>query len=823
MNYPIELKKVIYSAVVSVKCGSKSGTAFFIAPNVLITARHILADYFLDHAPILLNKNQILCVAKEIGAFGEGVDVALLLCKDYSQESTLKLLSSPFNENRMLTIVGYPSEFGNCSELISLDVHDRLETKEHDYDTMVVRTDSLAFSSYKGFSGSPVLNENGSVIGVATNQYGNSLGYLSIKSLADKFKQRNIDFSEEWQSEDFTPLGRGTSQKQVEKAIEYASLRYKEQLHIAKPKLDAVLDAFAIRKNEGLKEKLQKVEKIVLEDLQKIFEPYFEQYQRGDFAEMYERLNFWHEEYVNPKNKKEDISEDDLRKVDLFLRNEFLQLPSWVEEYKWDIWQLLVLHGIAGMGKTHYVCATAKRLSSLMNVYLLFGSQFSEDKDFEEQLTGLMNIGNETLESLNSKMVSEDANALIIIDAINEGATEVFWNRAFLHLNTIRDRYHRLKFIITFRDDGQDIYKIKANYELQLNGFQNETVEAIKKYFDYFHISTDYQNFSTRFKREFQNPLFLSIFCDVAQYNSINCYSKCSYSDLFRLYIKSRNEIISKRVDEDPHRNITQRFLSKAAGYSLYYKDCADISRDKVRCYSNQISRNRVWSKSLLYWVIKENLMLVTGADGESLMFGYQKMGDVLMADIFSQNKMSDQRKIDFVIEKGSQDGGKYRNFLLALLADWDLTPKLLKNKKALKIKPLILACLKYQGDNNQLFLQWLNKNGGYDFNALHDYFEDLPLSEFENVHQKLLDMQIVERDLKWTASVNSKYRYENDTSLTSYINIPVVSEDDYKKYSLYLCWMCTSPHPEIRGRVLRKLVFILNKQPILASYILTK
>lgn len=35
------------------------------------------------------------------------------------------------------------------------------------------------------------------------------------------------------------------------------------------------------------------------------------------------------------------------------------------------------------MGKTHYMCATAQRLSQRMNVYLLFGSRFNTIEDFD--------------------------------------------------------------------------------------------------------------------------------------------------------------------------------------------------------------------------------------------------------------------------------------------------------------------------------------------------------------------------------------------------------------------------------------------------------
>lgn len=59
-----------------------------------------------------------------------------LSAKDY-----LKLLAAEFNEDRQLTIVGYPKEFGNNSELISIEVQDRLGNRKEDYDTTVVRTD----------------------------------------------------------------------------------------------------------------------------------------------------------------------------------------------------------------------------------------------------------------------------------------------------------------------------------------------------------------------------------------------------------------------------------------------------------------------------------------------------------------------------------------------------------------------------------------------------------------------------------------------------------------------------------------------------------
>ena len=44
MKYPIDLQKRIYSSIVPVECGDEKGTAFFVTPDTLVTARHVVAD-----------------------------------------------------------------------------------------------------------------------------------------------------------------------------------------------------------------------------------------------------------------------------------------------------------------------------------------------------------------------------------------------------------------------------------------------------------------------------------------------------------------------------------------------------------------------------------------------------------------------------------------------------------------------------------------------------------------------------------------------------------------------------------------------------------
>lgn len=840
MNVPIDLRKLIFSTVVPVMCGTCRGTAFFVSPDTLITARHVLVDSIIDKYPIIVKvgDKEVLCRMEAIGKDGENVDVVLLKSIEYTQKEYLKLLSAKFNESAKLTITGYPSEFGNCSELISIEVHDRLNTHQHDYDTMVVRTDSLAFTSYKGFSGSPVLNENGSVIGIATNQYNCSLGYISIKSITSKLESQGVEVNKDWQNEDFTALGRGSCQQQVEKAIGYASLRYKEDLHITNDDLDRAIDLFALRSHyDKCVEKIKQIEDFVIK-FQRCFGEDFATYVKGNYLELKDKLRFWRKNELEKKGKNKAEEQNDIgeqvedaeyvefkSKIEQFYKEKYPQLSPLEDEYRKTICKIMVLRGMAGMGKTHYVCATAKRLVSQMNVYLVFGSQFTEIKDFESQLCKLMQIGGHNLKDLNDKMSEENSNALIIIDAINEGATEYFWNSSMLNFKKQLEKLDRVKIILTFREDEGKKYKLDDEWELKLEGFGDRTEEAVCKYFDYYQIKDSDDSIKSHYKREFNEPLFLSIFCEVAQNNYGYVFQSISYSNLFKLYIQSRNDSVSKGVDEDPYRNVTQRFLSKVAGYSLYYKECKDIPRSKARQYSSQIVRNRSWSSSLLYWILKENLMLSTGAEGETLMFGYQKLGDFLMADVFAHNKMSDKAKVEYVVELGRNlQSFHKRRFLTALLSDWDLMSKLLEKKKAIELVDVILDSLHYGGQNVMLVTDWMMANQIINIDILHDHFLYLPLEVFENSHKMLMGLEMLQRDKTWTVGVNKKYTHTYDSYLLeNFINLSATSEIDYKKYVLLLCWMCTSSHPEIRVRVLRKIVAILEVQPNLAEYIVEK
>ena len=541
-------------------------------------------------------------------------------------------------------------------------------------------------------------------------------------------------------------------------------------------------------------------------------------YRKGDYDMLFTMLRIWRNN--NPNKEKWSP------KIKDFYRDEYPKLQPLIDKWRLGKNQIVLAKGKAGMGKTHYVCATAERLCKEMNVYLLFGSRFSEDQDFESQLCSMMGIGENALQKLNDKMMEEDSNALIIIDALNEGATENFWNVAMKRMETLLKLYDRLKLLITYREDENFDLSIPCSI-IELRGFEANTNEAIQKFFDYYQIEDSDGEIQKRYFAEFNEPLFLSMFCVVVNCDFRFTMGNFTYSELFHQYIKYRNDIVSKGVDEDSHRNVTEKALMKFANYSLYYNQCSDISRQKARHYADQICRNRTWSNNLLNWILKENLMLSTGQQGERLMFGYQKMGDFLMADIFMHNKMTDEAKVDFILEKGTRwKYASYRRFIIALLSEWELLPQLLERKNSTKIHHLILASLRHHGKNDQVILEWMQINNIYSVRILHDFLQDITIDVFMSAHQKLKSIDIAHRDKVWSTMVNQEYSHRLDVQrFADFIDIIPREDTDegWSKIVILLCWMCTSPHPYVRGVVMRKLVEIFGNKHQMALFALNE
>lgn len=202
-------------------------------------------------------------------------------------------------------------------------------------------------------------------------------------------------------------------------------------------------------------------------------------------------------------------------------------------------------------------------------------------------------------------------------------------------------------------------------------------------------------------------------------------------------------------------------------------------------------------------------------------------MGDFLMAEIFAHNKMPDKNKVDFVLEKGTRrEDASYRRFIIALLSEWELTPQLLERKNSVKMYHLILTSLRHYGKNNQAIQKWMQNNNIFSVEILHNFLQNLTLEVFMSAHHVLKSADMAHRDRAWSTMVNQEYSHRLDAQrFSDFIAITPREDKDeeWSKIIILLCWMCTSPHPYVRGAVMRKLVEIFGNKPQMALFALSQ
>ena len=178
----------------------------------------------------------------------------------------------------------------------------------------------------------------------------------------------------------------------------------------------------------------------------------------------------------------------------------------------------MILHGEPGIGKSHLLADVClKQLQKGIPSVLLLGDQFSKSADPRETIKQRMQYAGSftsLLQLLDSIGQVHKQRILIAIDALNEGEGTDIWLKYLAGLETEISNYQWIALVVSVRTDYiEDIIPMKCREKMILiehQGFDEAYDFACEHFFEHYGLDIRVPTFNN----EFNNPLFLKLFCE---------------------------------------------------------------------------------------------------------------------------------------------------------------------------------------------------------------------------------------------------------------------------------------------------------------------
>lgn len=259
----------------------------------------------------------------------------------------------------------------------------------------------------------------------------------------------------------------------------------------------------------------------------------------------------------------------------------------------------LLLTGRSGTGKTHLLCDIVEnRITGrqLLPAVLVFGELFVTNADPFAQIIkqlGLQLNKSQFLRLLNSAGEQSKCRAILAIDALNESRQRDFWKN---NLNkTVKElkKYPNIALVISVRSGFEEEVLTGKQKEVFIHeehqGFQFREWEAVSKFFREFNLPLPEIPLLTP---EFQNPLFLLLFCKAFQRRGKKNNNK-KQKQVFRGH-EGATYIFEAFVDSVSKRISKQFGIGKGAGTNIWDTVIEKIAAEMVNQNDDRISEDQV-------------------------------------------------------------------------------------------------------------------------------------------------------------------------------------------------------------------------------------
>jgi hypothetical protein len=515
----------------------------------------------------------------------------------------------------------------------------------------------------------------------------------------------------------------------------------------------------------------------------------------------------------------------------------------------------LLLDGEAGIGKSHLIGdIISRRIKNEHESIFLLGQHFVTEEDPWTQIFKRLQIISKSADfliKLNQRAEMSGKRIVLFIDAINEGKGNYFWNE-FVNgfVNEIK-KYEWLGLVLTIRTSYKNlIFLVEERSSLDLiehhhYGFRNIEYEASKLFFENYNI--ELPNVPL-LHPEFQNPLFLKLFCE-----GINKAGLTRIPDglqgitsIFSLFIENVNVVLSKpkRVGYPDslklvHKSINALIKFKVDNQLRYipYEKAYEVVNKSISTF---IDKKGFIEELITEGVLSKNLFWKEGDEyEEGVYLAYERFEDHLtVQNLLVQcpelkkefkehgklyNYVEDENAINrhkglieaFSIQVPEIKGYEFFSLIPDFKDKYPIVESFVESLLWRKVETINEESIKYVNEHVLAF------------QGTYDYFWEIILAvtgipkHFFNanfLHNQLIQFSLADRDANWTQLL--KYKYVDESSVKRLIDW-AWSETDKSHIldesvllsSITLSWFHTSTNRKLRDCSTKALICLLQNR----------
>ena len=523
-----------------------------------------------------------------------------------------------------------------------------------------------------------------------------------------------------------------------------------------------------------------------------------------------------------------------------------------------------LVYGEAGIGKSHLLCdVSLNRIKNNQPTVFLLGSQYQGGNPIEliQDAVDLKRHGMEqVLGAIDAAGEASGSRALIVIDALNEGAHREDWHSYISSFLTDVAEYKNIAVLLSCRSTylryilpDDSVLHADRLVRIEHPGFRGHEHRAAERYLSQQGIS---KPSSPMLAPEFTNPLFLKTCCKALKASQKTAFPKGfnGITRLFEFYVQSIEETVAKQKPYSPHEGIVEGALLDFAS-KLFPGHLTGMSmrkaRDLINTHDTYLNKGDALFDILLHeGVLAEEISYQGNERGKPIVrFTYERFSDHFVAQQIIQQV--DSETLDSIFFPDHPLGkairhpsGFYRHagifeMLAIVIAEKygkELVDLLPEDAKVPKIDSDEVFCSTVVWRKPDSFsgrtLELLNQLEG--FGTLHPTL-DIPLKlstepehpwNAELLHRHLLDKEIAERDRFWSTELALAYASEEEHGYESSVrtliewasfgDIEEVEEERIRLCSTTLMWFHTTSNRKVRDRSTKALVRILSRFPSL-------